>query len=393
MELKIAKNIPVALALAATSVAFGAMSTNERVAQLEQEMQCVYLNSINDTCGAQTALARPMVKGDCRCGMGWFAEFDILYWHSYIGGTEFAYTDNSPALIPGMTDGTGFPVKGRTKDVDMDMEWGFKAALGYNFEHDGWDSRLRYTRFHTNDSSSTSAGLNSTVVPLRGAASLTNGSGAGPQPTGTFQFCSSAKSNVELDYDRLDLDLGRSFFVSKYLAMRPSIGLTGAWFDIDQNTTYTGGTASGDSLGLGVNSVHVKDSSDFSGIGPKAEIETKWYLGNHFSIYGNVTGALVYGHFDVTHSERYSLLSGNKIKLDGSQNRFSPNAVYELGLSYDTYVNDNQQHISVFIGYEVQQWFRLNQSLEINDYQVLKYNRYSEDVSYQGVTFGARLDF
>lgn len=397
----------MALALAASSVAFGAMSTNERVAQLEKQMQCVYMDVIYDdcgqqtmTCGAQTAPARPMTMGDkCRCGYGWFVEFDVIYWHPKVGGTEFAYTDDSPVLqvAANNTANPGFPVKGRVKDIDFGWDWGFKVALGYNFDHDNWDGLIKYTRLDSEGSESTRPGQNSLVVPLRGSSSITNGPNVvnvDPQPTGTFIYCASAKSEFDIDYDRLDLEMGRNFFVSPKLSMRPYVGLVAAWIDLYQNIRYSGGAPSSSNLGLDVNTVHIHDESDFKGVGPKLGFDSKWYLGHKFSVFGNISTALVYGHFDVSHQEYYSLLEDtNEISLNGDTNRFAPNSVYELGLSYDTYLNDNKQHLSLALGFEGQYWFRVNQMLKIDDFAVLKFERFSEDVSFHGVTFKIRLDF
>lgn len=401
MNNNFANKIPLALALATSSVAFGAMSTNERVAQLEQQMKCVYMEVIEDdcdpmmiTCGAQTASARPNVQGDqCRCGYGWFVSVDVIYWHPKVGGTEYAYSDNSPqlALSPDLSE-AHFPLKGRTKDIDFDWDWGFKVGLGYNFKHDGWDALIEFTRLDSDGSDSTNSGLNGTIVPLRGTSSITNGTGAF---TGVFLYCSHAKSEFDVDYDRLDLEMGRNFYVSPKLALRPYAGLTAAWIELMQKTRYFGGEeVTAGVLGLGVNTVHVNDKSHFKGLGPKFGIDTKWTLGHKFSIYGNISGALPYGIFNVTHYEKYSLLEDtNRIKLTADNNRFAPNCVFELGLAYDTYMNENRQHLTIGLGYEAQYWFRANQMLQVTDFEVLRYTRYSEDVSFHGVTLDIRLDF
>jgi len=404
MILNYAKKVPLVLSIAATSVAFGAMSTNERVAQLESKMNCVYMEVVNSdcdpqviTCGAHTAPARPNIKGDCRCGGGWFIAVDAIYWHPKAGGTEYAYSDNSPVLLLNGLNGTGFPVKGRSKDIDFSWDWGFKVALGYNFEHDGWDAMLQYTRLDTSGEDGTRAGMNSTIIPLRGSASITQGDGTGPTPQGVFVFCESAKSEFDFDYDRVDLEMGRNFYVSPKLALRPFIGLVGAWIDLHQKTRYTGGdpdaTSNPDSLGLSVNTVHINDESDFKGLGPKFGIDSKWHLGHKFSILGNISGAFLYGHYDVSHKERYSLLPQNRISINADMNRFAPNATYELGLAYDTYLNDMKQHLGISVSYEGHYWFRTNQMLKIDDFAVLKYERYSEDVSLHGITIDVRLDF
>jgi hypothetical protein len=363
----------------ASSTLFGAMDMDSRVTQLENQMQQVRTETAMGTYGANTATASPQIEGDC---YGWFFTADVLYWHAKVGGTEFAYTDNDPV--------GALPIKGRVKHIDFEWDWGFRFGLGYNFDHDGWDIRAEYTYFDSNGSDSTSAGLNSTVIPLRGTSGIV---ATVANPAYQFIFCGSAKSQYDFDYQSVDLELGRAYFVSRTLSFRPHWGLKSAWIDQQQITRYTGGTANDNNLGLGVNTVHVKDDCDFWGLGPRVGVDSKWYLGCGFSIFGNVAGALLFGHFDVNHKERYSLLQDNRVKMSANRHAFSPNVQMQLGLRYDTYVHCGKQHIGVGLGYEANYWWRQNQMLKIDDAQVLKYERYSEDVSMHGLTLDIKWDF
>lgn len=361
--------------LMASSNAFAGMDMDSRVTQLENQMQQVRTETAMGTYGANTASARPEVDGH-----GWFFSADVLYWHAKVGGTEFAYTDND--LVG------SFPVKGRSKDIDFSWDWGFRFGLGYNFDHDGWDAHLQYTWFDSSGNDSTRAGLNSTVIPLRGSSTIVN-NGSGDQ----FLFCSSAKSQYDFDYSALDLEIGRAYFVSGDLSFRPHWGLKSAWFDQEQVTRYTGGDANESNLGLGVNTVHIKDDCDFWGLGPRVGVDSKWYLGCGFSIFGNVAGALLFGHFDVDHKEHYSPYQNNRIKLNANRHAFSPTVQMQLGLHYDKYIHDNKQHIGIGLGFEANYWWRQNQMIKIDDATVLKYERYSEDVSMHGLTIDFKWDF
>lgn len=378
MKVGFFRKIPVAIAsLVASSTAFAAMDMDSRVSQLEDQMQQVRTETAMGTYGAQTATARPDVDG-----RGWFLSFDILYWHAKVGGTEFAYSDNSPAAT--------LPIKGRTKDVDFDWDWGFRVGAGYNFAHDGWDAYLHYTWFDTNGSDSTRAGLNSSVVPTKGSSQIV----ATTDNTGNqFLFCDSAKSQYDFDYQALDLELGRAYFISGKLSFRPHWGLKTAWIDQEQVTRYTGGSPVDDALGLGVSTVHIKDDCDFWGLGPRVGVESKWHLGYGFSIFGNVSGALLFGHFDVNHKERWTATEDNRINLTANRHAFSPTAQLQLGLRYDKYLHDNRQHFGIGLGFESQYWWRQNQMLKIDDAAVLKYERYSDDVSMHGLTIDIRFDF
>ena len=128
MKVSMLRKISIAIAsLVASSTAFAGMDMDSRVTQLENQMQQVRTETAMGTYGAQTATARPEVDG-----RGWFLTLDVLYWHAKVGGTEFAYSDNDPSA--------NLPIRGRTKDIDFEWDWGVRVGLGYNFAHDGWDA-------------------------------------------------------------------------------------------------------------------------------------------------------------------------------------------------------------------------------------------------------------
>jgi len=381
MKLSLLRKISIAIAsLVASSTAFAAMDMDSRVTQLENQMQQVRTETAMGTYGAQTASARPEVDG-----YGWFFAFDVLYWHAKAGGTEFAYSDQDPFAQ--------LPTKGRAKDVDFEWDWGLRVGAGYNFKHDGWDCRAQYTWFDSNGSDSTGAGANSSIIPLRGSSTIV---ATATNSNLQFLYCTSAKSQYDFDYSSIDLELGRAYFISGKLSFRPHWGLKTAWFDQEQTTRYTGGAlnpANPNALGLEGNTVHIKDTCDFWGLGPRVGLDSNWHLGYGFSIFGNVSGALVFGHFNVEHKEHYSVSTDNRIKLSANKHAFSPTAQMQLGLRYDTYIQNNTQHLGVGLGFEAQYWWRQNQMLKIGDAQVLKYERYSDDVSMHGLTLDFQWDF
>ena len=382
MKVSMLRKISIAIAsLVASSTAFAGMDMDSRVTQLENQMQQVRTETAMGTYGAQTASARAEVDG-----YGWLFTFDVLYWHAKVGGTEFAYSDQDPRAQ--------LPIRGRTKDIDFKWDWGLRVGLGYNFEHDGWDLRGQYTWYDTCGSANTRAGANSSIVPLRGSSTIVATATAS---SNRFLYCASAKAQYDFEYSAIDLELGRAYFISGKLSFRPHWGVKTAWIDQEQITRYTGGnidaTNSPNTLGLQGNTVHIKDDCDFWGLGPRVGLDSKWHLGYGFSIFGNVSGALLFGHFDVEHRERYSANADNRIKLSANRHAFSPTAQMQLGLRFDKYIHDNTQHIGVGLGFEAQYWWRQNQMLKIDDAQVLKYERYSEDISMHGLTLDIQWDF
>lgn len=375
------KKLPLTLLAGLTAVSGFAASMDSRVSQLEKGMDDVRVETALGTYGMLTAPARPDVDG-----WGWFASLSAIYQRTRVKGTEFAYTDDDPTGTP--------PIHGRTKEIDFDWDWGIKAGLGYNFEHDNWDIYLNYMWLDTSGSKSVSSGLNSSVIPLKGFPGIVNGCLA---PFGNFTFATIAKSQFDADYNILNLELGRNYFISPKIAFRPHWGLQSSWIDLEQVVRYSGGelpVTTNQDGGIGVNTVHVRDDSDFWGLGPRVGINTKWFIGKGFNIFGDAAGALLFGRMDVDHREKFSLCpEESRISIDANRHQFVPTMQLTMGLGWDRYFNDNQNHVMLRVGFDSQYFWRANQMLRIDDAASLKYERISEDLGIYGLTIDARLDF
>lgn len=363
------KRVPVTfVALAASVSAFAASDTDSRLQQLEQQMKQVRTETAAGTYGARTASARPEVDG-----AGAYFMIDALVWKANVGGSEYSYTDASSIAA--------YPLSGSFKDTDFGWDWGLKVGLGYNFEHDNWEADLLFTYFSSSESNSVASGATGSIIPLKGAADLGS-------PTGGLDYCTRATSSYKFVYDNIDVELARNYFVSKNLSLRPHFGLKNTWINLTQTVRYTGGAFTLGSTFLN------KDVSKFWGIGPAAGVNSKWHLCNGFSLFGDVSGSLLWGYYKVNHHENNSTApTTNDIYLTANMHRFAPTAQLALGLAYDAYMNEDKQHIGISLGWETIYYWRVNQMLQIVDFSTRKYNRASEDVSMQGVTLHIRWDF
>ena len=383
MKVSLLRKISISITtLMASSTAFAGMDIDSRVTQLENQMQQVRTETAMGTYGAQTATARAEVDG-----YGWFFTTDILYWRARVGGTEFAYTNN--------TQTTKVPLKGTIKNIDFDWNWGLRVGAGYNFDHDGWDFRLGYTLFHNSGNSSANAGLHGIVIPLKGSERITVLLDQVPQ--NVFVFSKSAKAQYDFNYEGIDVNIGRAYYMSSKVSHRPHWGLKTTWIDQEQIVRYTGGdqiAEDGEMLGLGDDTVQVKEDCNFWGLGPRLGIDSKWYLGYGISAFGDIAGALVFGQFDLGYQELYTRkLPETSIKLNGHRHAFSPNMQMRLGLRYDAYLHDNKQHIGVGVGFEANYWWRQNQMLIMSESFSVKSTKISEDVSMHGLTVDFKWDF
>lgn len=346
------------------------------MSELEKQMDQVRIMTPNDTCGANTALARPILNADCGCcGANFFLSASALYWHPKVAGTEFAYS------ITNFNPGTVVPMKGCLTSIDFRWNWGLRAGLGYNFAHDGWDIFLEYTWFTSRGSQSLCGGANNSTVALRGLPIIAQAD----TETSAFLIGKKAVAHFCLAINALKLELGRAFYVSEYLALHPKVGLKAGWIGLGQHAHY---------VTMQENGVRVKDCNRFAGIGPHFGLGTEWHFCGDFYFYGDIYGCLMYGHFNVHHKERFSLAPcSNLIRLCQMRHAFVPEVGSHLGLGYSTYCGCDNMHLRLRLGFDAKYVWRINQMIEVKDVSALRFGRISEDLSIHGVSLDIRLDF
>lgn len=260
------------------------------------------------------------------------------------------------------------------KTMTFDWDPGFRVGAGYNMVHDGWDTTFYYTWFYTyqrdtfrrETDSITSAFLGSRIALL-----------------GNYQ---SAKIGFKIRLDMFDWEVGRRFLVSKGLSLRPFVGLKGGWI---KQTIHSIWEKAPDVFDFALVSRDNLENK-FQGVGPKGGVHGKWILGSvdrhQFSLFGDVAGALMWGHWIIKDRLSDNLRTTVSIKI---KNRNFGALMFQslMGLQWDVAFSDCQYHLSTKLGYEIQDWF--------NQYQVYDNptGTHNNDLIFQGVTLDLRLDF
>ncbi len=292
-----------------------------------------------------------------------YATSEWIYWRTRQGGMAFAVERASST--PGVfTDGA-------EKKLNLEWQSGFRVGLGFHLPYDGWDIYVNYTDFRPEDSASASG----SIFPLL----LYQGQGV-------IANVAEAHAHWDIDFETLDVEIGRAYYIGKSLVLRPNIGMRGAWIDQDADFHYRGGD-----IPAGRQAV-VKSRSDFKGAGIRAGINSNWVLGAGFSFNGDLFGSLVIGHFFL--SQRQMQPSGvEAIELKANLKQLTPNAQMFLGLSWDHNFYHERCHFGLTVGLESQYWWRQNQIAKFTDSNVPIYVRAAEDLAFYGINVQARLDF
>ncbi len=342
-------------------------------------------------------------------GADLFVSANFIYWRMTQDGTDFAWTGtqtNSSRTLNHTPDGayTNVPA-GQVYSVGNDWAPGFKVGVGLDTAHDGWDVYADYTWVQFKNSNSVTAGP---VDNIGGYVDLV-GSNGGPRKT--------VASSMSLQYNKINLELGRNFYFSQYLTARPHAGVTGVWLNNTMRTTQTGAenTDLTSYISFGVPSstavvygFQVDNSVAKNwGLGARVGLDFGWHFTKEWSLYSAFTGNAIWNTYSTntyTHAtqgyvqnltglEQSEVVIGDPVNKtttnynDGSDaSRVNYVVEAELGLCWETFFYDDNYHFAAKVGWEMQDWInymKTGNSLGFTD----------ADLMLQGLNVELRFDF
>lgn len=334
-----------------------ALDLDSKITVLEAQMSEISTRTPFDTVGAKTASASPQIHGE-----HWFFAGNMLWWHADIGGTDYAdLFDQLPGIAP----------SARVDNRHLTFKWdyGFRAQLGKIFTHDNWDLLFSFTWYRSKNSSASSLHEGAALVPLLMTTPL---------------LANQVKAHWNVHFYTLEMNLGRALFFTPRLSLHPFVGLKSAW--ITQHIK-----SQADAFYPYFSTFRSKARNDFWGLGPSFGCEGKWFLDYGLNLLGSLTAAMMWGDFTVRHKEASSsqLFSHENFDL----HQIVPMTQTQIGLGYETNFYHNSYHLSVRVLYEMQYWWNQNQMPQLTSFVIQRFQRYSQDLSLQGVTVDVRFDF
>jgi len=166
----------------------------------------------------------------------------------------------------------------------------------------------------------------------------------------------------------IDIELGRNFWTSKYLAIRPFVGVRVAHIDQSFEIQHKGGSWSSraNTPAQAAFNNEVDIDNDFKGVGLRAGLNSTWNLGCGWAIYGDLAASIVYGRFSISHDEDNRLATSPHDKTKVAEFDYSfraSRAILDLGLGlqWSTMFCDCQYGLTVALGWEHHLFFDQNQ--------------------------------
>ena len=323
-----------------------------------------------------SGVINPSGRPQVRNGMNLFFTGDVLLWQAHEDGLPLFIENKNNGLTENLNDA-------HTKNLDWAWDWGFRLGAGYNTPHDGWDLYLNWMRVYGRAKASEHVDIDDTLWPtLSHSGAVFNGvSGAGPYE--------KARAHWNLQLNQIDFELGREFFISKWMTLRPHIGLRTDWINQKLHLRYK------DFEGNPDQDYELRLRNHFWGLGLAAGLDTQWGLGCGFSIFGNGSVACLYGFHKLDRDDKLSNDTSFKY-VDLNDNYRISRVVgdLELGIRWDKMFQDDEFHLGLQAGWENHVYFGQNQFPRfVGDVAIGNMIANQGDLTFQGWTVSARFDF
>lgn len=283
---------------------------------------------------------------------------DFLFWSAGIEGTELAV---SGSVISDTEISRSF--------IEMDGKWepGVRAAIGHRFGHfDEWNLSAIWTYYH---------GRANAIGQDDGSLLFLR--------QGWTNFLGSAVVNTKghwnFNLNVADIKLQRTYSLTKQVDASPYVAARGAFSALNLQASYSSLWLLEDEdhdVTFFPGDTHFTGDSKYLSGGICTGTSLFWNFNRNWSLFGDFGVSLLYGQFKVKED-----FEGFDLEPDDASNPvLSPiTSIYHdkkarvratvdllLGLKWEHLFSKERSRVSFFAGYELYQWFGLNQLFTVN---------------------------
>jgi len=338
------------------------LSTNEQIEELRRRLDAIEKQTALGEYGVSTTTATPRV-----CGREWIASSDVLYWHAHLESTQYAArrsTSSNPTQDTNTTETLNFP-----------WNFGFRLGLGTVVKEERWDVNAQFTYFVTTAEDIARDYPQTTLTPLW----------TGLVDTTSYDW---GKSTLWIRYSDVVVDLGRNYFISSQLSVRPNFAVRSTWIREKRMNLFDLG---------GSDPLNSTDSSYMWGIGPRIGTSGRWFLANGFHFTSSFGMSFLYSYFQLRHLDTLFADPDDLTRVKETKHRYIPCADLFLGIGWGTYVNEQQQFLHFELGYDLQYFWNQNQFIQVLPKASAnareQYQNANDDLSFSGLTAKVQLNF
>lgn len=327
----------------------------------------------------------------------------LLYWRAMQTGLEYGVLNQTQETILPPPPLNFKLIQAEYESPNFNFDFGFKLGLGYLSPCDGWDIGAIWTSYHGSGNSKvdTTSEENQTLLTLWNYYS--------PNNDGAATFSRDIRTRWSLDSHLIDIELGRKFWNSPRVALRPHVGIRISSLNQDYDIDHMGGI-------LAVSDViippdpplnnEVRLKNDFKSAGIRSGLDGEWNLGCGFSLQGSAALSFNTGKFHYAHTEqnREAISPFSKSRVLEAEDSLRATRLFTdlgLGVQYFTLLSDCKYALAIFLGYEQHLFMHLNQMWRVHPTnggsggggKDTTFNQRRGNLTVQGWTLKAVLDF
>jgi hypothetical protein len=309
---------------------------------------------------------------------------DWLYWKANETGLSYALNQDFFKFSSLVSMGSG-----NAAHPKFDWQSGFRVGIGYTVPRDHWDISLLWTwnEGKGSDSQTSNNDAVPTILPIFIHPNVYNDE--------SIVACMEASDDVLIHLNLIDLDLGRKSKLGKCFGIHPHLGLRSAWINQIHNVDYHNLFDSEKEEVL--KTYHTHMTNKFWGLGPRIGIGADFNLGVGLSLVSDVSLSLLYGLFEITHSEQFAINSHSEGTILAEGNNFHSEALVtdvELGLRWSRPFFKERIRLTLQAGWEHHMFLSQNQLMHFVDGQNwANFIQNQGDLSFQGWTGSIRFFF
>lgn len=355
------------------------MSTDQKVTVVAAQLDEITTTNVNRTMGGKLP--------SYLYNSGFNIDVDFLYWRTDTESVAFGtvVNNNGTSSLHQATTGGSF-------------DPGFRLQLGYTFDNiDMWDMEFNWTYFHNTDHKSVAAtGLTAATAATAGQSAIQPNFNTPNNP----EFCSSASGHWRLNYNTLDWEIGRNFFISRQISTRMHWGLRAAWLYQKYLTNYNGFNVVGGvgTAATGAFTAH----NNFHSVGLRAGTSMRWGFNRYWALVGDMSVALLYGRFQISESAGPT---ASQVSAPYNFNAVRPEIEASFGFEWCSFFYHDKYRFAITALWEIQEWFEQNMLNNITQPGLIgsgvsgttPWNpvnvRLNGNMGIQGFTLKFRLDF
>lgn len=346
----------------------------DAITDLENKVSKLEEKKANNRMGV-TQPSRPELRDE----LSFIVEGSGLYWKASQEGMEYAVKAHDLFATGNMKNG---------RLLSHDFEWGggFRIGVGLHLPYDSWELKADWTRYSNSSS--------------------VHHHKSNPEFSPTFflfpaiaWFATHSKSHYSIEYNTVDATMQRDYFVSRSLTLRPIFGVRGVWIDQHFSQQFYGGPGGLGVFGPATGKQKIKVENDFAGGGVFGGINMNFCFNRQWSIYGDLAGSLIWGHFDVDVKNKITganlFGNGTFANVENDSSNLKANVQTGLGFQWQRTFGKNRCRLLFSAGYEILFWFSQNNAPRFVFPGVFNNGYYEANgsLTLQGGTFRGLFEF